>query len=203
MSRNIIYILAVIFSLLTFANIFSAEIISPELQRAEILSALSSVILFLIAILWQDINPRMPPKSKLKGKEGFYINEIISNDLRDELAWGSQMILTATAAATILIYWNDTTVLKRGIISNSEFTPGKICLRAKQKQSIISLVNTKYYPGKLEFDNLLEGLPSIIIYPLKDSGFIIIGGWSERCFTMSDEKWIIGWGNKLSTMFKI
>ncbi len=197
MSSYIIYILAFIFSSLTLANILSTQVISPALERAEILSALSSVILFLIAFLWQDINPRIADNSKLKGTEGFVIKEGISPEISNELAWGSKMILTATAAATILVYWDEQTVLKRGLISNKEFVPGNICNRAKKRQSIVSLVNTKYYPGKAEFDTILEDIPSILVCPLNERGYIIIGGWRERCFTISDEKWIVGWASRL------
>ena len=163
MSRYIIYILAFVFSILTLINILTTEIISPALERAEILSALSSVVLFLIAFLWQDINPRIAKRSKLKGNEGFIIKEWISSDVANELAWGSQMLLTATAAATILVYWDKETILKRGLINSNEFIPGKICMRATSKKAIVSLVNTKYYPGKDEFNNILEDMPSIIV----------------------------------------
>ena len=42
-----------------------------------------------------------------------------------------------------------------------------------------------------------ENLPSILIQPLGRKGFIVIGGWSEKCFTRSDEKWIEGWSKRL------
>ena len=89
------------------------------------------------------------------------------------------------------------------IISNysaeEDFVPKKICLQSMETGKLISLVNTKYYPGKEEFDSVIKDLPSIVISPLNDKGFLLIGGWSERCFTKSDEIWIKGWTNKISS----
>ena len=110
------------------------------------------------------------------------------------------MILTATATSTILIYYKNEVILRRGIISQNKFLPGNICRSTTKKSKYISLVSTKFYPGKKEFDSVLKDLPSIIVFPIIDKGWVIVGGWSERCFTKSDEIWIEGWTNKLSEM---
>ena len=68
------------------------------------------------------------------------------------------------------------------------------------KNKYISLVSTKFYPGKQEFDNIVKNLPSVIVFPIGNKGWIIIGGWSERCFTKSDELWIDGWAKKLLSL---
>ena len=101
-----------------------------------------------------------------------------------------------------MIYWNNTVLLKRGLISDSQFVPKDICKRSIQSGKMISLVNTKYYPGRIEFDSILNNLPSIIVFPLSNKGWLIVGGWSERCFTKSDEKWISGWASKISNEMK-
>ena len=120
----------------------------------------------------------------------------------DELAWGSQTILTSTAAASILINYKGKNILKRGIISPNDFILGEICERSLKDMKMISLVNTKFYPGKEEFDDFCPNLPSILIYPVNKDLIILIGGWSTRCFTKSDEKWIMNWINKLPTIFQ-
>ena len=62
------------------------------------------------------------------------------------------------------------------------------------------MVNTKYYPGADEFNHVLENLPSIIVSPIGDRGVLIIGGWRSRCFTKADEKWIVGWSEKIQVI---
>ena len=131
------------------------------------------------------------------GKEGFELSNDLTEDQRNELAWGSKQILTATAASTILIYWDNKVILRRGLISKKIFEPGEICKRSIDQNRLISLVNTELFPGRDEFDGVLSNLPAVIVYPLESRGLTIVGGWSKRSFTNSDEKWISGWSDKL------
>ncbi len=185
---------------LTIINWLSVSEITPGFLRAEVLTGVSAVGLMLISVLWTEIIPLAPKKIKLSGKQGLVFDDNLNEDIKNELAWGSHLILTATPAATILVYWQERVILKRGLIRELTFTPGEISNRALRTNSLISLVKTSLYPGSKEFNNILENLPSILIYPLDDKGLIIVGGWSERCFSKSDEKWLIGWGNKLKEL---
>ena len=183
--------------ILSIINIVTANQVNPTLVRAESISGIASITLLTIGYLWTEINPKQPNKSKLKGKEGFELCENLSEDQKYELAWGSQQILTATAASTILIFWDNKVILRRGLITNSIFKPGKICNRSIEENRLISLVNTDLFPGRDEFDCVLKNLPAVIVYPLSNRGLTIVGGWSKRSFTNSDEKWISGWSDKL------
>ena len=182
---------------LTIFNAFTSEVISPSLLRAEVISSMACIGIILVSIIWSDINPISPSKADLKGSNGFFLISNLSDQLSRELAWGSQLLLTATPASTLLIYWKDKTILKRGLLSEQKFIPGPICNQATVKSNLISLVKTSLFPGRKEFDTIVENLPSIIIFPLGISGYLIIGGWSERCFSKADEKWISGWSDKL------
>ena len=66
---------------------------------------------------------------------------------------------------------------------------------------LISLANTKFYPGRDEFISFCPNIPSILIIPVNKNSFILIGGWSNRCFTKSDEAWIKNWAKKLNNIF--
>ena len=182
-------------------NFFSIDSISPALERAQVLSAISSVIIVLIGFLFKQFNPTLGDKVELKGENKFIFDPDIPADIKEELAWGSEAILTSTAAATILIHNNGKNILKRGIISNGIFKPGETCLRSVKDMKLISLANTKFYPGRDEFLSFCPNVPSIIIIPINNKSFILIGGWSYRCFTKSDEKWINNWAKKLNNIF--
>ncbi len=195
-------IIGIILFILQLINFVSIIEINPEIARAQVLSAISSVIIILIGLLFERIKPISGKKADLKGKNGFNFDERIPSDLLNELAWGSEAILTSTAAASVLINNKGNNILKRGIISNEEFIPKDICLRCLKDNKLISLVNTKFYPGKEEFDSFCENIPSIIIVPVNKQCFILVGGWSTRCFTKSDEKWILNWSKKLVKMFR-
>ncbi len=196
--------LIIIGSILFFfqlGNFFSIDSISPALERAQVLSAISSVIIVLIGFLFKQFNPNLGERVELSGENKFIFDPEIPTDILDELAWGSETILTSTAAATILIHNDGKNILRRGITSNDIFKPGETCLRALNDMKLISLANTKFYPGRDEFFSFCPNVPSIIIIPINHKSFILIGGWSYRCFTKSDEKWINNWGKKLNNIF--
>ena len=194
---SLVIIFGAFLLILSIINIVSANQVNPTLVRAETISGIASIALITIGYLWTEIKPKQPSKAKLNGKEGFELCNELTEDQKNELAWGSQQILTATAASTILIYWDNKVILRRGLISKNTFKPGEICKRSIDQKRLISLVNTELFPGREEFDGVLNNLPAVIVYPLENRGLTIVGGWSKRSFTNSDEKWISGWSDKL------
>ena len=200
---NIVILFGYFLLILSIINIFTANQVNPTLVRAETISGIASIALITIGYLWTEIKPKQPTKAKLIGKEGFELCNQLSEKQKNELAWGSQQILTATAASTVLIYWDNKVILRRGLISNKTFKPGEICNRAIEQKRLISLVNTELFPGREEFDSVLNDLPAVIVYPISNRGITIVGGWSKRSFTNSDEKWISGWSDKLYELLNI
>ena len=183
------------------ANFFSIEIITPELERAQVLAAIASLIIILIGFLFKQFEPLAGEKADLKGENKFIFDKNIPNEVIDELAWGSEAILTSTAAAAILIHNDGVNILRRGITSTNEFSPGDTCLRSTKEMKLISLANTKFYPGRDEFSDFCPEIPSILVVPINNKAFMLIGGWSAKCFTKSDEKWINNWSKKINNIF--
>ena len=188
---------------LSILNASTAETITPSLERADVLAGMAGVGLMLVSILWTRASPRSPDAVALDGEQGFELSPDLSDAVRAEMAWGSHQFLTATSAATMLVFWKGSVLLRRGLICAAEFQPGDICQRSSKKQELVSLVKTALYPGKAEFDSVLPGLPSVIVQPLGESGWVVIGGWSERCFSRSDERWLTGWAERLKTTLMI
>lgn len=184
---------------LTVANAGVAETVSPDLQRAEVLAGMASVALMLVAVLWTRANPKSAEKVTLKGEQGLVISDQLNGVQKQELAWGSHMLLTATPAASILVIWHEHVVLRRGLISQTSFRPGAITRRAMERDKTISLVNTALFPGRAEFDGMLQSLPAVLVCPMGQQGVVIVGGWSPRCFSRSDERWLEGWSQRLRT----
>ena len=183
------------------ANFFSIEIITPELERAQVLAAIASLIIILIGFLFKQFEPLAGEKADLKGENKFIFDKNIPNEVIDELAWGSEAILTSTAAASVLIHNDGLNILRRGITSSNHFEPGETCLRSTKDMKLISLANTKFYPGRDEFSDFCPEIPSILVVPINTKAFILIGGWSAKCFTKSDEKWINNWSKKINNIF--
>ena len=101
---KLVIVFGIFLLLLSIINIFSATEINPSLVRGETISGIASIALITIGYLWTEIKPKQSIKVNLKGKEGFELSKNLSVDQKNELAWGSKQILTATAASTILIY---------------------------------------------------------------------------------------------------
>ena len=198
--KSLILVGAILF-IFQIANFFSIESITPELERAQVLAAIASLIIILIGFLFKQFEPLAGEKVDLKGENKFLFDKDIPNHVIDELAWGSEAILTSTAAAAILIHNDGVNILRRGITSSNEFSPGDTCLRSTKDMKIISLANTKFYPGRGEFSNFCPEIPSILVVPINAKAFILIGGWSAKCFTKSDEKWINNWSKKINNIF--
>lgn len=184
---------------LTVTNAGLAESVTPDFQRAEVLAGMAAVGLMLVAVLWTRANPSSAEKVPLQGEQGLVIADQLNDGQKQELAWGSHMLLTATPAASVLVLWRHQVVLRRGLISQSPFQPGAITMRAMERNQTISLVNTTLFPGRAEFDAMLPSLPAILVCPMGDEGVVIVGGWSPRCFTRSDERWLEGWTQRLRT----
>ena len=194
-------LIGIVLFLFQIANFFSIERITPELERAQVLAAIASLIIILIGFLFKQFEPLAGERADLKGENKFIFDKNIPDQVINELAWGSEAILTSTAAASILIHNNGVNILRRGITSSKDFNPGETCLRSINDMKIISLANTKFYPGRDEFLNFCSDIPSILVVPINNKAFILIGGWSAKCFTKSDEKWIKNWSKKVNNIF--
>ena len=190
--------IGLLFLILTIINSLLEIHITPSFQRAELLAGITSTLLMLFAFISTGAKPKLPSSKLSKENLGLEIHHDLKDVERFELAWGTQLLLTATPAATILVYWDDKTLIRRGILGRGDFLPASTCFDVRNRQKLLSLPNTKFFPAKSEFDSILENLPSVIIYPLLDRGWVIIGGNTERCFSISDEKWIKGWSDRLT-----
>jgi len=198
--KSLISVGAILF-IFQIANFISIETITPELERAQVLAAIASLIIILIGFLFKQFQPIAVEKAVLKGENKFLFDKNMPDEVIDELAWGSEAILTSTAAATILIHNDGVNILRRGITSSNDFKPGETCLRSIKDMKLISLANTKFYPGRDEFFDFCAEIPSILGVPINNKAFILIGGWSAKCFTKSDEKWINNWSKKINNIF--
>lgn len=187
---------------LSVINQLSAPQLEPALQRSSALAALLSVGLLLVAALWTRAVPVAPERVALQGEQGLLLRRDLPEPLQMELNWGSQMILQATAASVVVVVLADAVLLRRGLCpgdgSGLTFAPGPICAQALARGRSIHLVDLKHYPGRDEFTRLLDDLPSVLVQPLADQGVLVVGGWSPRCFSPSDLRWIEGWAARLT-----
>ena len=121
--KSLILVGAILF-IFQIANFISIETITPELERAQVLASIASLIIILIGFLFKQFEPLAGEKAALKGENKFILDRNMPGEVIDELAWGSEAILTSTAAASILIHNDGVNILRRGMNSSNDFIPG-------------------------------------------------------------------------------
>lgn len=182
---------------LVVVNQTTAASTDPALERAAVLASFLAVGLMLVSILWTRYEPEAAARVALEGLQGLVLAEGLPDDLAEELGWGSQMLLTASPAAAVVVLWQGRCLLRRGLLVDEPFEPGAICRRAQEKNAAISLVDLRLYPGRAEFERLLPGVPAVVVQPLGLEGLVVLAGWSPRCFSRSDLTWLEGWAQRL------
>lgn len=172
--------------------------------RSDALGIIEGAVLILVGLIWQQIQPRSPDVVTLIGEEGFELTPDLPDNIKTELAWASHLLLTNTVTRSIVVYYQDKTLLRRGILGKkSQVTPGAILKKVLDKQKAIYLVNLNLYPGKVEFDYLPENTQGVICQPMGSKGVLILGANAPRSYTKQDEKWVEGIADKLAESLKV
>jgi hypothetical protein len=179
------------------------RVLTPELTdsqaRSDAMGVILTAVLILTGLLWQQVQPRQPDSVSLEGNEGFELLPTLPDALKIELAWASHLLLSNTVTRSIVVYYRGQVLLRRGILAPQAIvTPGAILDRVLTKQKAIYLVNTKIYPGRIEFDYLPANTQGVICQPLGTDGVMILGANAPRSYTKQDEAWIEGIANKLA-----
>jgi hypothetical protein len=184
------------------------RILTPELTdsqaRSDAVGVILTAVLILTGLLWQQVQPRQPDSIILEGEQGFELSPNLPDPIKTELAWASHLLLTNTVTRSIVIYYQGQVLLRRGVLSpKAQVTPGVILDRVLSKQKAIYLVDTKVYPGRIEFDYLPPNTQGIICQPLGTHGVMILGANTPRSYTKQDEVWIEGIADKLANSLEL
>jgi hypothetical protein len=182
-----------------FVNRILTPVLTTSQSRADAVGILESAILILIALLWQQIQPKAPEAVQLVGQEILEIEQSLNAAQKTELAWASHTLLTNTITKSIVIWYDQRIVLRRGIMGeHNELVAGAIVTRSLQTQKPVYLVKLPLYPGKVEFDYLPENTQGVIVQPIDRLGVMILGANAPRSYTKQDENWIAAIAAKLA-----
>jgi hypothetical protein len=183
---------------LLMVNRFLTPSLNPSQSRSDALGIIVSALLVLTGLLWQRIQPLPPEAVQLIGKEGFELVPDLPDEVKTELAWASHLLLTNTATKTLVVWYRDRVLLRRGILAEqAEVKLGAIAQRVIATQKPVYLVNLKLYPGRVEFDYLPENTQGVICQPIGNEGVLILGANAPRSYTRQDEIWVAGIADKL------
>lgn len=183
---------------LLLINRFVTPSLTDSQARSDALGVILSALLILTGLLWQQVQPRSPDAVELAGSEGFELAPDLPEPVQTELAWASHLLLTNTVTRSLVVWYGDRVLLRRGILGpNSLVKPGAILQRVLDKQKPVYLVNLKLYPGRVEFDYLPENTQGVIAQPIGNRGALILAANAPRSYTQQDETWIEGIADKL------
>lgn len=184
---------------LLLINRLTTSQLTASQARSDVVGVILCGVLILIGLIWQQVQPRMPEAVTLVGEEGLEFAPHLSDIVKTELAWASHLLLTNTVTKSLVVYYQDKVLLRRGIFSKqATVKPGKILQRVLETGKPIYLVDLKLYPGSIEFDYLPENTQGVICQPIGNSGALILGANAPRSYTKQDENWIEGIADKLA-----
>jgi len=185
-------------TLLLFNRLTTPELTNSQ-ARSDVLGVILSAVLILVGLLWQQIQPRNPEAVNLIGQEGFELDRELPEIVQTELAWASHILLTNTVTRSLVVYYQDKVLLRRGILgTKAQITPGPIIQRCLNTGKPVYLVSLQLYPGAIEFDYLPENTQGVICQPLGKQGVMILGANAPRSYTKQDETWISAIADKLT-----
>ena len=185
--------------LLLLVNRLLTTQLTDSQARSDALGIIEGAVLILVGIIWQQIQAKTPDTVTLVGKTGLEFAPELADEVQTELAWASHLLLTNTVTRSLIVYYNNRTLLRRGVFGeNSQVKPGAIVQRVLATNKPVYLVNLSLYPGKVEFDYLPEKTQGVICQPIGNQGVLILGANAPRSYTKQDEKWIEGIADKLA-----
>lgn len=184
-------------TLLLINRTLTPEILDSQ-ARSDALGVILSAVLILTGLLWQQVQPKSPDAVTLIGETGFDLKSDLPDEVKTELAWASHLLLTNTVTRSVVVFYQNQVLLRRGVLGkNPQVQPGPILQRVLDKQKPVYLVNLALYPGRIEFDYLPENTQGVICQPLGNRGVLILGANAPRSYTQQDEKWVEGIASKL------
>ncbi|MEA5520781.1 cofactor assembly of complex C subunit B [Limnoraphis robusta] len=184
-------------TLLLINRTLTPEILDSQ-ARSDALGVILSAVLILTGLLWQQVQPKSPDAVTLIGETGFDLKSDLPDEVKTELAWASHLLLTNTVTRSVVVFYQNQVLLRRGVLGkNPQVQPGPILQRVLDKQKPVYLVNLALYPGRIEFDYLPENTQGVICQPLGNRGVLILGANAPRSYTQQDEKWVEGIAAKL------
>lgn len=198
--RRLPIVVGILGSSLLILNRLLTPTLTDTQARSDVMGIILSAVLVLTGLLWQRVQPRSPDAVTLEGETGLELAENLPEAIQTELAWASYLILTNTVTGSLVVYYRDRVLLRRGILGpQSTVTPGAILRRVLGQGKSVYLVDLKLYPGRVEFDYLPPNTQGVICQPLGKAGVLVLGANAPRSYTQQDEAWIEGIADKLGS----
>lgn len=196
--RRLPLVVGILGSTLLLVNRGLTPALTESQARSDVMGIILCGVLVLTGLLWQRVQPRPPEAVTLVGEPGFELVADLPETVRTELAWASHLLLTNTVTRSLVMYYGDRVLLRRGVLApDGSVTPGTILQRVLTTGKAVYLVNLSLYPGRVEFTYLPENTQGVICQPMGNRGVLILAANAPRSYTRQDEAWIEGIADKV------
>ncbi len=177
---------------------FTTDLATSQ-SRADALGISLSAVLILTGLLWQQAQPKPPERVSLEGESRCEWHANLTEAQRLELAWASHTILTCSPIRTLVIWWDDQVLVRRGILpAQPPTTLNPLAQRVISQQKPTYLVALKLYPARFEFNYLPTNSQSVLCQPLGERGVLVCATDTPRNLTLSDQAWLAAIADRLS-----
>ncbi|KAK9107913.1 hypothetical protein Syun_023924 [Stephania yunnanensis] len=184
---------------------------SSSQSRADLLTLGLAVTNVLTGLVWLSIRPKSISAVNPQGVECRKILPDLPVHVASELQWYSTFYKYKVIVDCFGSIKQKSCLLNGGMLSLSEATCNAMAVDAakvmngtlyqgvRKSGAQNYLANLSLYPGRSELPFLPLNTQAVILQPLGDKGFIIIGGDTIRGFTSSDQAWITLISEKLDS----
>jgi hypothetical protein len=117
--RLLPFIVGTIGGFFLLINRFTTAVLLDSQARSDVVGVILCGFLILIGLIWQNIQPVAPDSVELIGEQGFELLPVLPDQIKKELAWASHLILTNTVTRSMVIYYQDQVLLRRGILGKN------------------------------------------------------------------------------------
>mmetsp|Transcript_48588 Transcript_48588/g.105329 ORF Transcript_48588/g.105329 Transcript_48588/m.105329 type:complete len:315 (-) Transcript_48588:68-1012(-) len=183
-------------------RLFTEELLNSQ-SRADLIATIAPVVILLDALTSLDITPREAEPVSMTGVQTVWQDEEVGGILSTELQWAADALIENSPCTSLAVYWQNRTVLLRGIFApamakypkanlREAVRPGPLLNKCAASKSGAPeyLPALQLLPGRIEFSYFPEDAQGVLIIPLgAQQGAVILATDRVRAFKEDDIAW--------------
>ncbi|PPE01175.1 hypothetical protein GOBAR_DD01791 [Gossypium barbadense] len=182
---------------------------SSSQSRADLLTLGLAVTNVLTGLVWLSIRPKSITPVEPQGVECQEIYSLLPESVVSEILWVWESLSAVTCCKSLVIVYDCQCIVQIGVAAKSlnidepfavdaaKLMQGSLYQGVLKSGAQSYMANLSLYPGRSELPFLPSNTQAVILQPLGDRGFAVLGGDTIRGFTTSDQTWISYIGEKL------
>ena len=179
------------------------ELVYDSQSRSDLLGVIAIAGLVLTSLTSLDVTSREADVIPLEGRVGRGVNPALRagsgslGSAYDVCAWAAETLLDQTPAATIVLAWRGSTLLRQGVIPPAASSPPSVRLgdgptarQASDTKTPVHLASLQALPGRVEFTEgncVPPNAQSLLVLACGAHGTLVLAADRARAFTPQDQ----------------